>query len=132
MSVDYFIPSKDRVLSVSDRISIVMETHLPGAVTAEVARRYGVDAQYLYNWRHDVKTGKLVLPDEEGVPSFAEVSVEVDPFSPEQTDGVGEADYSGGSMLKGQALEIDFEQGLIRLPCDLPAPQLIAIIKGLR
>ena len=42
-------------VSVERRAKIIAESGLPGAVIAEVARRYGISAGTLYGWRSEAK-----------------------------------------------------------------------------
>lgn len=50
---------------------LVAESHRPGAVVSDVARRAGVHPQLLFGWRREARAGRLALP-EELLPMFAE------------------------------------------------------------
>lgn len=45
---------------VEDKLRIVAETEQPGACFAEIARRYEVSRGLLWNWRSQVRRGRLV------------------------------------------------------------------------
>lgn len=47
---------------VEDKLRIVAETEQPGACFAEIARRYEVSRGLLWNWRSQVRRGKLTVP----------------------------------------------------------------------
>jgi transposase len=53
---------------------IVAESLAPGAIVAEVARRYDVRGQQIHMWRKDARDGRLVLPADDGA-MFAQVVV---------------------------------------------------------
>jgi transposase len=54
---------------------IVAEAAAPGAVVAEVARRYDLTPQHLFGWIRAAKDGKFALPAD-GAPAFVPVVVE--------------------------------------------------------
>lgn len=57
------IPSgRRRRWSDTQKAEIVAESLVPGAVVAEVARRYEIAPQHLTTWRAAAKKGLLVLP----------------------------------------------------------------------
>jgi len=45
---------------VEDKLRIVAETEQPGACFAEIARRYEISRGLLWNWRSQVRRGRLV------------------------------------------------------------------------
>lgn len=55
-----------------DKGRIVAESHAPGAVASEVARRHEITPQHLFAWRKAARAGRLTLPAEE-TPIFVPV-----------------------------------------------------------
>lgn len=48
-----------RMWSQEDKYRIVAETLVPGTSVAEVARRYNMNANMLFNWRREAREGRL-------------------------------------------------------------------------
>ena len=61
--------------SDGEKARIVAETLAPGAVVAQIARRYDVRAQQIHGWRKDAREGRLVLPIDRAL-TFAPVVVD--------------------------------------------------------
>lgn len=57
---------------VQDKLRIVAESEQPGACFAEIARRYEISRGLLWNWRSQVRRGKL-----NGAPSASFLPVHV-------------------------------------------------------
>ena len=69
------IPSgRRRRWSDAQKARIVAESFVPGAVVAEVARRYEIKPQHLTTWRAAARRGLLVLPARDDL-DFARVVV---------------------------------------------------------
>ena len=98
---------------------IVAETLLEGATVNSVARRYGMRANHLSEWRRMAREGKLVLPNLDGV-SFVPVAVDkpiaASSSMPEPVIGVID-------VLKGAVT--------IRLAADTPAARVAEIVAAL-
>jgi transposase len=58
--------------SAEEKGRIVAESHAPGAVASEVARRHEITSQHLFAWRKAARQGRLVLPAE-ALPMFVPV-----------------------------------------------------------
>ena len=97
---------------------IVAETLVPGARVCEVARRYGVAAQYLTTWRTMARDGRLVLPEDAGSP-FATMAV--DRLETEQRSDRSE-----------EHVEIEFAGVIVRLVGKVSTSRVCEIVAGLR
>ncbi|HEY9348814.1 MAG TPA: transposase [Inquilinus sp.] len=73
-------PTGRRRWSESEKARIAAESLLPGVWVAEVARRHGVTRWQVYDWRKQLRQGRLALPDSvASAPGFAELVVEETP-----------------------------------------------------
>ena len=98
---------------------IVAETLVDGATVNAVARRYGMWANHLSEWRRMAREGKLILPNLDGV-SFVPVAIE----EPAVTlPDMVEADVGVIDVLKGDVT--------IRLAVDTPAIRIVEIAAAL-
>lgn len=61
--------------SAQDKGRIVAESFERGATASDVARRYDMSPQQLFQWRRQARLGALVIPVSDDV-SFAEVRVD--------------------------------------------------------
>ena len=62
-------PERRRRWSDAEKIAIVVEAAEPGVTVTEVARRRGITRQQIYQWRTDMRQGRLV--DENAAPFLA-------------------------------------------------------------
>jgi transposase len=64
-----------RTWSEEDKVRIVQEAMVPGAVAADVARRWGVGTGQLYTWRRELldRTARAAATTAIPAPSFAQV-----------------------------------------------------------
>jgi transposase len=108
---------------------IVVESFQPGVRVVDVARRHGLAAHQLSDWRRQAREGVLVLPadamagmSEDNLPAFVPVSVE-----PDSTGSSADADRTGG------AITIELGSDLVlRVPDDVPAARAAAVVRALR
>jgi transposase len=63
--------------SDADKGRIVGESFAAGAVVSEVARRHEMTPQHLFAWRKAARSGRLVLPSDEG-PMFVPIVTAAD------------------------------------------------------
>ena len=108
---------------------IVAESFQPGVRVVDVARRHGLAAHQLSDWRRRARQGKLVLSADamadvssDALPAFVPVSVE-----PEDDAPSVEADGTGGVIT----IEIGGEL-VLRVPADVPAERAAAMARALR
>jgi transposase len=70
-------PTGRRRWSEAEKARIAAESLLPGVRVAEVARRHGVTRWQVYDWRKQLRQGRLALPDSvASAPAFAALVVE--------------------------------------------------------
>lgn len=108
---------------------IVAESFQPGARVVDVARRHGLAAHQLSDWRRHAREGLLVLPadamagmSENDLPAFVPVSVEPEGIGPS-----ADADLSCGTIT------IELGDNLVlRVPGDVAAARAAAMVRALR
>ncbi|MGP3699768.1 IS66-like element accessory protein TnpA [Rhodobacter sp. NSM] len=102
---------------------IVAESFRPGARVADVARRHGVLAHQLSDWRRQARQGLLALPEEavEGLEAaFVPLTVEPAPTA---------ASEQGGAA---GAVTIEIGSVILRVPGDVPPERAAALVRALR
>lgn len=102
---------------------IVAESFRSGVRVVDVARRHGVLAHQLSDWRRHARQGLLALPEDamEGLEAaFVPVTVEPDPAA---------ASEPGGSA---GAITIEIGDVVLRVPGDVPAERAAALVRALR
>ena len=52
-------PERRRRWTTAEKLRIVAESHTPGAIANEVARRHDIHPHQLHKWRQDVRRGRL-------------------------------------------------------------------------
>lgn len=73
-------PTGRRQRSRADKARIVAESLMPGVRVAEVARKYGVTRWQVYDWRKQMRSGRLTLPESaDAEAAFAALVVEEPP-----------------------------------------------------
>jgi transposase len=70
-------PTGRRLRSRAERAHIAAESLMPGVRVADVARKHGTTRWQIYDWRKQIRNGRLVLPERLAtLPSFAALVVE--------------------------------------------------------
>lgn len=70
-------PSGRRHRSKGERVRIALESMMPGASVTAVARKHDVTRWQVYDWRRQVKDGRLTVPEDmAALPAFAKLVVE--------------------------------------------------------
>ena len=140
MRGDYLGPvERRRRWSAAQKEAVVLASFEEGAVVTNVARRFGVTRQQVYDWRRAARCGGLVVSD--GTIGFVEVM-----------GGLPGCDAPGGAMMaplharSGSvaspgiepraiptrlAVEIVLAGGrMLRVPTDMPADDLCRLIRA--
>jgi transposase len=102
-----------RQYSISDKRSMVEQTHVPGASVPEVALRHGVNANLLSVWRRLYEQGRLIEGTASKQPALLPVKVSTPTLLPTEhvsapkpaakTPGVWiEVEFAGGQRLRIQ------------------------------
>jgi transposase len=119
--------------SASEKLAVVMASLEPDAVVSEVARRFDVTRQQVYDWRRAARQGELGTPG--GVVGFLEVvagPVTSDPEA-EAVRIVGAPESgtlaAGSTSPLSATVEIGLAGGrLLRVPVGLPTTELQRLI----
>ncbi len=70
-------PSGRRQRTKAERARIAAESMMPGVTVADIARKHGTTRWQIYDWRKQIRKGKLVVPESvEALPVFAELVVD--------------------------------------------------------
>jgi transposase len=120
--------------SAGEKLAVVMASLEPDAVVSEVARRFDVTRQQVYDWRRAARRGELGAPG--GVLGFLEVVAGSPAASGSGTEAVPitEAADSGTSaanatVTRAVMVEIGLAGGrLLRIPAGLPTGELRRLI----
>ncbi|OZA19597.1 MAG: transposase [Rhodobacterales bacterium 17-64-5] len=102
---------------------IVAESFQAGVRVVDVARRHGVIAHQLSDWRRQARQGLLALPEDavQGLEAaFVPLTLEPDPAA---------ASEPGGSA---GAIAIEIGDVVLRVPGDVPAERAAALVRALR
>jgi transposase len=113
-----------RLWSADEKQAMLAESFAPGASVAQVAQRYGVNANLLFTWRRQraakspAESGKLL--------ELAPMTVVAERATPEARDGDGDATRSAGRM------EIALAGGeRIIVGADVDAAALARVVRAL-
>jgi transposase len=70
-------PSGHRRRTKAERAWIAAESMMPGVRVADVARKHGTTRWQIYDWRKQIRNGKLVVPESiAALPMFSELVVD--------------------------------------------------------
>jgi transposase len=99
---------------------IVAETLIEGATVNGVAKRYDLIASTVSDWRRMARTGKLVLPNLDGID-----------FVPVQIEGSNSLDVVPTPSINLTSVELLKGEVTIRLAADTPAIRIAEIVAAL-
>jgi len=113
-------PSGRRRRTKAERARIAAESLMPGAKVTNIARRHGTTRWQIYDWRRQLRTGQLVLPESVAcLPVFAELVVD-------------DAAADAPSAVAGSDLEIVVGDVVIRAGAGADEGQLTRAIRAAR
>ena len=70
-------PSGRRRRTKAERARIAAESLMPGVKVADVARKHGTTRWQIYDWRKQIRSGNLVVPESvAALPMFAELVID--------------------------------------------------------
>jgi len=115
-------PTGRRRWTYEKKAAIVAESFEPGVSVAEVASRHGLRPQHLSLWRSQAREGKIILPGDADLPSFAPIVVD---------DG---APSGEGTSEDAEPVMIEIEAGgvILRVPSRVDPQRVAAIVAALR
>ncbi|MCY1740478.1 IS66-like element accessory protein TnpA [Ensifer sp. SL37] len=118
---------------------IVAESLEPGVRVVDVARRHGVVANQLSDWRRQVRDGILVLPfaatttlsEHDGIePAFVPLAIAAEPPEPVNRLSLPKL-ASDGPQAQVLTLEIGSDV-VMRVPNDVPVERVAALVRAMR
>ena len=118
---------------------IVAESFEPGVRVVDVARRHGVIANQLSDWRRQVRDGILVLPfaatptpsQHDGIePAFVPLAIAAEPPEPVNRLPLPKL-ASDGPKVQVLTLEIGSDV-VMRVPNDVPVERVAALVRAVR
>jgi transposase len=120
--------------SAEEKLAVVMASLEPGAVVTNVARRFDMTRQQVYDWRRAARRGELGMPG--GVMGFVEVVAGPqadDPATGSEAALIGaapdRAPTAAAMATPGVTVEIVLVGGrVLRAPADLPTGELRRLI----
>ena len=110
-------PERRRRWTTAEKVRIVAESHAPGAIANEVARRYDIHPHQLHKWRQDMRRGRLgpaLGPQGAGASEPQFVPVAVSPAlsgrTPPEHAAIATGSASIGTPAAGM-IEMEFANG---------------------
>lgn len=120
-------PSGRRHRSKAERARIAVEGMMPGASVTEVARRHDVTRWQVYDWRRQVKDGRLVVPEDvAALPPFAELEVDAPEMPPPAAAAPASTSAPGGSI------EIAVGDIVVRASTGADQDHLVRVLRAAR
>jgi transposase len=109
--------------SAAEKAAVVKETLAPGARVSDVARRWQVDAQQVYRWRHrDGVTHRAPIGRNDAAePAFVPIITDAMPL--------GEA---APAVLASPVIEVRLAGAVVRVVSGLDDAQLTAVLRAVR
>jgi transposase len=108
---------------VAEKAAIIRETLVPGARISDVARRWQVDPQQVYRWRHSEGVTHHRRPMRGRRPAAD--------FVPIVTDAMP-ADAAAPATLAAPVIEVRLAGAVVRVVSGLDDTQLTAVLRAVR
>jgi transposase len=106
-------PERRRRWTAAEKLRIVAESHAPGAIASEVARRYDIHPHQLHKWRQDMRRGRLGPAELSAgsAPQFVPVALSPAAIDrPPPKNGATTRPASSGAPTAG-TIEMEFANG---------------------
>jgi transposase len=121
--------------SADDKLAIVRETLVPGAVAQAVADRHGISTGLLYTWRKQMlrvaMTGFAAVQVTPAVPSMLQVTDSSEPVSTQESQGSLRTSVVAASA-RPALIEIELPTGTkLRVGADVDGPALRCVLTAL-
>ena len=109
--------------SAADKAAIIRETLVPGARISDVARRWQMDSQQVYRWRHSqgVTQRRPMRRRHVAAPDFVPIVTDAMP-----------ADAAAPAALATSVIEINLAGAVVRVVSGLDDAQLTAVLRAVR
>jgi transposase len=109
--------------SAAEKAAVIRETLEPGARISDVARRWQVDPQRVYRWRHNegVTHGRTMRRSNAAEPAFVPIATAARP--------AGEA---AATALASPVIEISLAGAVVRVVSGLDDAQLTTVLRAVR
>jgi transposase len=109
--------------STAEKAAVVKETLAPGACVSDVARRWQLDPQQVYRWRHQdgVTHGKTLPASQAAEPAFVPIVADVMP--------IGEV---APVKLASPVIEVRLAGAVVRVVSGLDDAHLSAVVRAVR
>jgi transposase len=115
-------PGRRRKWSEDEKARIVAETTLPGAVVSEVARRWQVTPQQVFDWRRQARKA-LLAGGAVAEPAFVPIVPETPASMP---------DAAASSVRPGPPLEVKLAGAVLRVAPGTDAELLTVVLRAVR
>jgi transposase len=117
-------PERRRKWSADDKARIIAETLQPGAVVSEVARRWQVSPQQVFDWRRQARKA-LAAEAGPAVPAFV-------PIVPETPAAVPEAAVATAPARAAPSIEVKLAGAVLRIAAGADGDLLTMVLRAIR
>ncbi len=109
--------------SAAEKAAVIRETLLPGARISDIARRWQMDPQQVYRWRHSqgVTQRRSMRRRHVAAPDFVPIVTDVMP-----------ADAAAPVVLATPVIEVKLADAVVRVVSGLDDTQLTAVLRAVR